>query len=161
MDALLDFELLSLLAVANGVPLFAKRFFGEATNRALDGGARWHGKPVFGPSKTIRGIATAFVATPVVALLLGLPALIGLIVALGAMAGDLISSFVKRRLGMPSSSQAPGLDQIPESLLPALLVTLVLPITALDIIVTVLVFMIFEVVLSRILFQIGFRDQPY
>jgi hypothetical protein len=77
------------------------------------------------------------------------------------MVGDLISSFVKRRLGMPPSSRAPGLDQIPESLLPALLAEFVLPITAIDIIATVIAFMFCEVLFSRILFRIGLRDQPY
>ena len=39
---------------------------------------------------------------------------IGLLVAATAMAGDLLSSFLKRRLALAPSSQAIGLDQIPE-----------------------------------------------
>ena len=41
--------------------------------------------------------------------------------AVGAMAGDLVSSFMKRRLRLKSEAQAVGLDQIPEVLLPLLL----------------------------------------
>ena len=53
-------------------------------------------------------------------MVIGLPWNIGLVVAVWAMVGDCLSSFVKRRLKMPSSSMALGLDQIPESLLPLL-----------------------------------------
>jgi CDP-2,3-bis-(O-geranylgeranyl)-sn-glycerol synthase len=55
-------------------------------------------------------------ATP----LLSLDLKIGFIVNTTDMAGDLVASFVKRRLGLPGSSRATGLDQIPESLLPLL-----------------------------------------
>ena len=92
MDVLLDLELLLLLVTANSVPIAAKRFFGETANRALDGGARWRSHPLFGPSKTIRGIAFSLVATPVVALALGLPASVGLIVASGTVVPGVAST---------------------------------------------------------------------
>jgi hypothetical protein len=78
-----------------------------------------------------------------------------------AMAGDLFSSFVKRRLGLPPSSMALGLDQIPESLFPLLACRLLLPLTWLDIGVAVVLFFVGELVLSRILFKLHVRDRPY
>src|SRR6478736_778738 len=51
-----------------------------------------------------------------------------------AMAGDLFSSFVKRRLHLASSSMAIGLDHIPESLFPLLASRWLLPLNILDIV---------------------------
>jgi len=73
---------------------------------------------LFGPSKTIRGILISVLITTASAPLIGLDLTIGAIVAGAAMAGDLFSSFVKRRLNFPPSSRALGLDQVPDSLLP-------------------------------------------
>jgi len=70
-----------------------------------------------------------------------------------AMVGDLFASFVKRRLGLISSSQAIGLDQIPESLFPLLACRLLMPITALDIATATVLFFVGELVLSRLLFK--------
>jgi hypothetical protein len=77
------------------------------------------------------------------------------------MAGDLFSSFCKRRLGLPSSSRASGLDQIPESLLPLLACRDLLGLTAADIAVCVVMFVAGEVVLSRLLYAFRLRDRPY
>jgi CDP-2,3-bis-(O-geranylgeranyl)-sn-glycerol synthase len=77
------------------------------------------------------------------------------------MIGDLLSSFIKRRLAMASSSQASGLDQIPESLLPLLACRGALAITYLDMLIILVLFFVGEVVLSRLLFKLGLRDRPY
>ena len=77
------------------------------------------------------------------------------------MAGDLFSSFCKRRLGLPPSSRASGLDQIPESLLPLLACRDLLGLAAADIAACVVLFVVGEVVLSRVLFALRLRDRPY
>jgi CDP-2,3-bis-(O-geranylgeranyl)-sn-glycerol synthase len=96
-----------------------------------------------------------------VAPLIGLDWKIGALVALMAMSGDLVSSFVKRRMGRPPSSRAIGLDQVPESLLPLLACTLFLPLGFLDVMVTVTLFFIGELALSRVLFKLHIRNRPY
>jgi hypothetical protein len=63
------------------------------------------------------------------------------------MIGDLFSSFCKRRFGLPSSSRARGLDQIPEALLPLLACRDLLILTGGDIVLCVVVFVVGEVVL--------------
>jgi CDP-2,3-bis-(O-geranylgeranyl)-sn-glycerol synthase len=83
------------------------------------------------------------------------------LVGAGAVAGDLFSSFVKRRLGLASSSMAIGLDQIPESLFPLLASRILLPLGWLDILAGVAVFFVGELVGSRILFRLKLRDTPY
>jgi CDP-2,3-bis-(O-geranylgeranyl)-sn-glycerol synthase len=119
------------------------------------------GRPLFGSSKTIRGALLAILVTTAGAPLIGLDWKIGALVGLSAMIGDLFSSFVKRRLAMASSSQASGLDQIPESLLPLLVCRGALALTFLDMLVVLVLFYVGEVLLSRLLFKLGLRDRPY
>jgi CDP-2,3-bis-(O-geranylgeranyl)-sn-glycerol synthase len=77
------------------------------------------------------------------------------------MAGDILSSFVKRRLGRPPSSLATGLDQVPESLLPLLACRNPLSLTAADIIAGIAISFIGELLLSRVLYKLRLRDRPY
>jgi CDP-archaeol synthase len=162
MHPLLVLQLLILVAVANGTPVFAKRLLGGAFNRPLDGGAMFtDGRPVFGPAKTVRGIVLSLLATPIAAILMGLPWRFGAVIAVAAMAGDLCSSFVKRRMGLISSSKATGLDQIPESLLPLAASRFVVPVGLLDIVAGTVIFLVGSVILSRILFALHVRDEPY
>ena len=93
--------------------------------------------------------------------LIGLDLTIGAIVAGAAMAGDLFSSFVKRRLNSPPSSQALGLDQVPESLFPMLACRDALSLTIADIALGVGIFFIGALILSRFLFRAHLRDEPY
>ena len=151
-----------LLALANGTPVIAKRVFGRHLARPLDAEVTFlDQRPLFGPSKTIRGVLFSILITTAGAPLVGLEPEIGGLVAGTAMAGDLFSSFVKRRLNLPPSSQALGLDQVPESLLPLLACRDVLALTVADIAVAVAIFCAGELILSRLLYRIHLRDEPY
>jgi CDP-archaeol synthase len=155
-------QLVGLLTVANGAPVAAKRIFGDRFSWPLDGNFKFiDGRPLFGTSKTVRGLLVSVVATSVCAPLIGLGATIGFVVAVTAMAGDLFSSFIKRRLALPPSSQAIGLDQIPESLFPLLACRQELGLTAADILLGIAIFFVGELALSRVLFRLRFRDRPY
>jgi len=162
MQPLVILQLLILLTLANGAPVVAKKLFGARFARPLDGGLLFFdGRPWFGASKTLRGLALAILATVAGAPLIGLDWRIGLLVGVLAMAGDLASSFLKRRLGRPPSSRASGLDQIPESLLPLLACRDLLALSAADIAATVALFFFGEILLSRLLYRLHLRDQPY
>ena len=52
---------------------------------------------------------------------------LGALVAASAMAGDCLSSFIKRRFGLEPSRMTLGLDQVPESLFPAVACSAYLP----------------------------------
>lgn len=82
-------------------------------------------------------------------------------VAATAMLGDLLSSFLKRRMGLAPSRQAIGLDQIPESLLPLLACWFFLPLTIVDVVAATVIFFVGELSLSRVLFKLGIRNRPY
>lgn len=162
MQYLSILQLIILLSVANGSPVIAKRIFGDNYAQPLDGNIKFvDGQPLFGASKTVRGILASILVTPACAPLLGLKLEIGLVVAITAMAGDLLSSFLKRRFGLEPSSKALGLDQIPESLFPLLACRHALSLTALDIVAATALFFVGEVLLSRVLFRLHVRDRPY
>lgn len=162
MQSLLVLKLLILLSVANGVPVIAKRVLGDRFAWPVDGDMRFiDGKPLFGASKTIRGVVLAVLATSAAAPLLALSPGTGALAGIGAMAGDLLSSFAKRRLDLKPSSRATGLDQIPECLIPALLCRQDLGLGWTGIAAVVAIFFIGEIVLSRLLFRLRIRDRPY
>lgn len=155
-------KLLVLLVIANGVPILGKKIFGTTFSHRLDGGIKLRdGHPLFGPSKTVRGAVLSIAATTLAAPTLGFDWTDGALIAALAMIGDLASSFIKRRLGRPPSSMALGLDQIPESLLPTLVCKARLGLTAWDIAGVVFGFILLELLLSRLLFRLHLRDQPY
>jgi len=79
------------------------------------------GRRLFGASKTWRGLVLALGASALATgLLLERPGL-GIAFALLAMTGDLISSFIKRRRGLAPHTDVLFLDQLPECLLPLLI----------------------------------------
>jgi CDP-archaeol synthase len=155
-------QILGLLTLANGTPVVAKRVFGDRLAWPLDGNCNFiDGRPLLGTSKTIRGVLSSVVVTSACAPVVGLGVTTGFVVAVAAMAGDLLSSFLKRRLAQAPSSQAIGLDQIPESLFPLLACRQELGLTAADIVTGVAIFFAGELALSRVLFRLRFRDRPY
>jgi hypothetical protein len=155
-------KLLILLSFANGSPVIAKLVLGEAYAMPIDGNVRFFdGRPLLGPSKTIRGVVVSLLVTTLAARLIGLQFQIGLLVATAAMAGDLLSSFLKRRFGLATSSKVTGLDQIPEALFPLLACRSALSLTAIDIATGCVIFFIGVVLFSRLFFRLGLRDRPY
>ena len=153
---------LILISAANGAPVVSARMLGRHFAGPIDGGVVLRdGHPLLGRSKTWRGLAVAVVLAACVAVLIGLPWQAGAVIGASAMVGDCLSSFVKRRLTFEPSSMALGLDQVPESLLPAVASVVFLPLTFGDIVAIVLVFSLGELAVSRLLYAVGLRDRPY
>jgi len=162
MQTYADIQLLILIAVANTAPLVAKIIAGSRFSQPIDNGTVMRdGQPLLGSSKTIRGATCSIAATMILAPLVGLDVGIGLSIGAAAMAGDLLSSFLKRRLRLSPSSKATGLDQIPESLLPTLAMWQTLSLTIVDVIAIVAVFFIGEILMSKLMFRFHLRDRPY
>ena len=159
---MIELKLLLLLTVANGAPVIARRLMGGVLAQPVDGGRLFpDGRRIFGRSKTWRGLITAVVITALVAYLLQMGWVLGAAFGLLAMLGDLLSSFIKRRLGIPASGMALGLDQIPESFLPLWACMSVLDLSWPQIAAIVAVFLVGELLLSRVLFKLHIRDRPY
>jgi CDP-archaeol synthase len=155
-------RLLLLIGAANIAPILAKRVLRGFGNMPIDFGARFFdGRPVLGPAKTWRGLLAAVALAVLTALALGLPAEVGAIIGIAAMAGDALSSFVKRRLGLASSAKATGLDQVPEALLPLLAVMGPLQLSMATIAVVTLSFCLLALPMARWSHRIGLRDEPH
>jgi hypothetical protein len=162
MQPVVVLQLLFLLMLANGTPVIAKKILGARLSYPLDGNLRFvDRRPLLGRSKTVRGVVLAVLVTTGGAPVVGLSWIVGLLVGSCAMAGDLVSSFTKRRLDLPPSSRASGLDQIPEALLPLLACRGLLSLTVADIGLCVGLFFVGEVVFSRLLYLVHLRDRPY
>jgi CDP-diglyceride synthetase len=155
-------QVLALLALANGTPVIAKRVLGPRFAWPLDGGMRFlDGRPLFGASKTIRGVVLSVAVTAAAAPVIGVAAETGALFAAASMGGDLISSFVKRRMNRAPSSRALGLDQVPESLVPLLVCGKALALGPADMAAVVAIFFVGELAASRLLYKLRIRDRPY
>ena len=125
--------------------------------RPIDGGIVLRdGRPLLGRSKTWRGVASALLLAAGAAVLIGLPWRLGALAAASAMAGDCLSSFVKRRFGLEPSDMALGLDQGPELLFPAAACSVYLPLGPVGVAVIVIVFSVGVLAISRL----SFRRRP-
>jgi CDP-2,3-bis-(O-geranylgeranyl)-sn-glycerol synthase len=153
---------LLLVMAANGAPVLGKRLLGESGSRPIDGGWMFpDSKPLLGPSKSWRGVVLGVVTPAAAAPLLGVTWTVGLLVGAAAMAGDLLSSFFKRRLGIPSGGMARGIDQVPEALLPLLAARDALGLSLGEAFVATVLFWASEITVSPILHRLGIRERPY
>ena len=62
---------------------------------------------------------------------------------------------------MPPHAQAFGIDQVPEALLLLIVLRTRLTLSGTEIVVLVAAFLVLEIWLSRLLFRLHLRDQPY
>ncbi|KXS54464.1 MAG: hypothetical protein AWU57_1159 [Marinobacter sp. T13-3] len=159
---LLPLELFVMLVLANGTPVVAARLFGRLGNWPVDGGRSWRdGRPLFGHSKTWRGLLAGILACSLFSAWIGLEWLFGALFGLLALMGDLLSSFVKRRLGLKSSARALGLDQVPESLLPMLLAWSWVPVSGGQALAVAVLFALSNILISPLLYRLGIRSHPH
>ncbi|MEM4577162.1 MAG: CDP-2,3-bis-(O-geranylgeranyl)-sn-glycerol synthase [Candidatus Nezhaarchaeales archaeon] len=95
--------------IANMTPLIVANVI--RNRRPIDMGKYWiDGKRVLGDNKSVEGFASGVIAGIIVGVALGSP-FRGFLMGLGAMAGDVLGSFVKRRLNIAQGESAPILDQ--------------------------------------------------
>lgn len=100
-------------AVANAAPVFSRhRFFSRLKNPPLDLWAKLpDGKRVFGDGKTFLGTFLGLFFGTFLGLLQG-SLITGFLISLGALLGDLVGAFVKRRLGFERGRPVFLLDQL-------------------------------------------------
>lgn len=112
-------KILFLLWLINFAPPFMAHLCGSRWNAPLDDGRNHRdGRPLLGPHKTKRGFLAALIMGGVAGFAMGFSWWAGLVCALLSMAGDLLSSYIKRRRNLPSGSLVPGLDQVFEGAFP-------------------------------------------
>jgi len=109
-------EVVIFLLFVNAVPGILGFLLPEMGDQPLDGGYRFRdGFLLLGKHKTIRGLAGGIFSGGALAAVVGIPSLIGLTAGLLSMIGDIMSSFIKRRLMLAEGTQSPVLDQILEA----------------------------------------------
>lgn len=155
-------EALILLLVANGTPVLAGKYLGNYAAWPLDGNLIAADRnPLLGKSKTIRGLLLSVLATGLTAEVIGLGWQLGMSFGALSMAGDLFSSLTKRRLGMPPGSQAPGIDQVPEALLPLAVCATPLGLQWHEVVMLTGLFWLLELLISRVLYSLHIRKHPW
>ncbi len=155
-------DLLLLILVANGTPVLARNLLGRKFNLPLDlRMVMSDGFRLLGDSKTWRGLMSSLLITAIAAKVMGYSFLTGFLIALFSLTGDLISSFIKRRLGKASSSRFLILDQVPEALLPAAVMAPYFQLQWYEVIMLTLLFLVLELLMSRLMYRIGLRRKPY
>ena len=119
---LICLKILILLWLVNLAPPLLAHYLDTRWDTPVDRHRLWlDGRELLGPHKTLRGLAAGIAAGLLVGLLLGLHWWAALAAAGLSMIGDLLSSFIKRRLQIPSGRNVAGLDQVLEGALPLLL----------------------------------------
>jgi predicted MPP superfamily phosphohydrolase len=118
----ISLKIIFLLLIINFAPPLLTVYFEECGNLPIDRGRKFlDGKPIFGPHKTYRGFIGGILSGVTVGVMFGFPIWLGLCTGTLSMLGDLISSFIKRRIEQPSGTIAPVLDQAFEGFLPLML----------------------------------------
>ena len=136
-------KILVLLWLINFAPPLLAHLLEDRWNGPLDRGRLFRdGRPLLGDHKTIRGCCGAVAVGTMLGAAFGFTWWVGFMSSILSMLGDLTSSFIKRRLGMPSGNVVPGLDQIFEGAFPFLILWPVFSLHVVEVALLVTVFSI-------------------
>lgn len=154
-------RIIIFLLLVNGLPPLFAVFAQSWLNYRLDAGKTWFdGWPLFGSNKTVRGLTVSICGGTLGFQVLGQSWLIACITATLAMTGDLVTSFIKRRIHIESGKDFPILDQTFESLFPLLFLNYFVELNIIQNIAILLVFITFAYSSSRIWQYITERPLP-
>ena len=142
---------LLLLIAANATPVVAAWLLHGRLAAPLDGGARLgDGTRVLGDHKTWSGLVAGVMGCAIAAKCLGLTLAVGFAFGALSLLADAASSFVKRRLRLAPGAEIPGLDQVPEALLPLLALSAPLGIDLPGCLMDTAVFLTLDVAFARL-----------
>ena len=149
----------------------------------IDGGREWRGRRLLGDGKTWRGTAAGIAVGLALALLLNVlqPSLVALVgfelpvfprrvalaLAAGAMLGDILASFLKRRTGRERGASFPGLDQLDFVVVALVLTFVVAPgwftavFTLPRLVVVLLATPLLHLSTNAGAYVLGLKDEPY
>src|SRR5688572_30181594 len=151
LSAVIDLPAFALLIAANSTPVIISRLMGARLAAPLDAHVvLGDGRPLFGSHKTWRGLLAGAIASALVGACLGVGLLVGATFGALSLAGDLCSSFVKRRLSRESGEWSPLLDQLPEALLPLLAFKNSLGLDPITIVGTTLTFTVLDLIVTKL-----------
>lgn len=166
--------------VANMMPVLANKIpILNQFKTPLDFGSSWHGKRIFGNNKTWRGVLFgSFVAgLTAVVVHIFVPSLytyvspnipitnlnvflIGVVLGFGALLGDTVESFFKRRNGVKAGESWFPFDQIDYILGGLLLVSLLVRLSPLQSGVIFVLYFGLHLLTAYLGYKFGLKDQP-
>lgn len=147
-----------LLAATNTAPVLASWLLRHHGNAPLDGGlVLGDGQRLFGDHKTWRGLLAATIAGATVAWLFEFAPWLGALAGTATIAGDALSSCVKRRLALPPGTITFGLDQVPEAVLPLAVAWRALRLDLLSFSIAIALFAVLDFAASHVLATIRHR----
>ena len=157
-----------VLFVARTVYFFLAAYLANAAPVICGGGAPLDGgrlfldrKPILGAHKTVRGTISGLVVGSFTGLVQGDP-LRGVLLSCGALGGDLLTSFLKRRLSLKPGAPFPVVDQLSFILGAIALVSLVSPAPSAEMVLTIVVATLPIHFLSNLFaFLLGMKDKPW
>jgi hypothetical protein len=130
-------------------------------NTQVDRGMTFRdGRLFLGSHKTIRGVVGGILAGGAGALILNLPLGVGMWTGILSMAGDLLNSFIKRRLGKTEGQEFLIMDQFLEGALPLVLLVLLARISLVSGIFLLLIFVVTAHAGAKFLNQV-LRAEPF
>lgn len=141
-------------------------------NRWIGDGVTWRGLIAGTIVGTITGIIQGFLApyiipafgqyitTPIVT---NIPEgiLIGFLLGFGALLGDAIGSFIKRRLGIGRGKPAPILDQLDFIVVALILVSFVVKLSPLFVVIAIVLTLAFHLITNTGAYLLGLKDVWY
>jgi len=159
---------------ANGLCILAKG------KRPIDGNRTWRGKPILGQGKTWEGFALGVIVgalvgalqmfaypflpwdlSPVKLDIVQMTPLIGALLGAGAMFGDMVGSFIKRRIGIPRGRPAPLLDQLDFIFGMFLFLSFVHPLKWEWVVILVIITPVIHLTANFIAYLLKLKDVPY
>jgi CDP-archaeol synthase len=151
IDVLESGRILLLIAVANVVPWAAGRAIPRRWAAPLDFGVRfWDGERLLGAHKTWRGFLLGTLGCGVTAMLTGPGFAVGAGFGALSLTGDALSSALKRRLRLAPGAEIPGLDQLPEALLPSVVFAGAMGVGAAEIVASATAFLVLDILVTRV-----------
>ncbi len=148
--------------IANGTPVVL------GGGPPIDGGKKLpDGKRILGDGKTIRGLVLGVLSGVIFgAIQIGIgkrpdELIVVFLLSLGALLGDIVGSFFKRRLGLKRGMAAPGLDQL-EFLAGALLLTSIVKVPTWEMIIALIILTpLIHLGTNWIGYKMGYKSEPY
>ncbi|MBD3173003.1 CDP-2,3-bis-(O-geranylgeranyl)-sn-glycerol synthase [Candidatus Bathyarchaeota archaeon] len=142
-------------------------YFANATPVALgggpplDGGDSWlDGKPFLGSHKTLRGCMVGVLAGLLIGLLQG-GLIVGFLQGFGAILGDLLSSFLKRRWDVAPGDSFPLLDQLDFITVAVLLSQPFVQASLVEVVVILVVTVPLHYLTNYVSWLTGMKDNPW
>lgn len=162
---------------ANSLPVISKHLnIFTKLAKPIDGNKLLKGKPLFGHSKTYRGFVVGIAGAALVGLIqyylfsfeiiqeisllsysLKNSLLIGFLLGTGAMLGDLVKSFIKRRLGFKSGQSWIIADQIDYALGALLLGAIIIIPSVFHIIIIIIISPLLSLLANIIAYKTGMK----